>query len=154
MAHELRSINPTWDSVYADELVHRFGLNPRQKIKGLSHGQRVKAALLLVLARRPKLMILDGPTTGLDPVVRHEVLGELMNAMEDESRTILFSSHNTQDVEQISDLIAFIDRRQIIDSRDKETFLDSWRRLRSHRKSTSRRPLVSFISSRAAVSRL
>ena len=99
-----------------------------QKIKGLSHGQRVKAALLLVLARRPRLLVLDEPTTGLDPVARHEVLGELMEVLADEDRTILFSSHNTLDVEQISDQITFIDRGRIIDSGDKESFLDRWRR--------------------------
>ena len=126
----IKSIYPTWDSAYADELVRRFGLTPEQKIKGLSHGQRVKVALLLVLARRPRLMILDEPTTGLDPVARREVLAELMRVVENEERSILFSSHNTQDVEQIADQITFIDRGQIIDSRDKETFLDNWRRVR------------------------
>jgi len=99
-------------------------------VKGLSHGQRVKAALLLALARRPRLLVLDEPTTGLDPVARHEVLGELMAVLADEERTILFSSHNTKDVEQISDVITFIDRGKIIDSDEKEIFLDRWRRLR------------------------
>lgn len=126
----LRSIYPRWDQLYADKLVHSFDLKPEQKIKGLSHGQRVKAALLLVLARRPRLLVLDEPTTGLDPVARVEVLGELMAALADEERTILFSSHNTLDVEQISDQITFIDHGRIIDSDDKETFLDRWRRLR------------------------
>lgn len=126
----VRSIYPQWNRVYADELVRRFDLKPEQKIKGLSHGQRVKAALLLALARRPRLLVLDEPTTGLDPVARHEVLGELMAVLADEERTILFSSHNTQDVEQMSDQITFIDKGKIIDSDDKETFLDRWRRLR------------------------
>jgi ABC-2 type transport system ATP-binding protein len=126
----VRSIYPGWDQLYAEKLLQRFDLKPQQKIKGLSHGQRVKAALLLALARRPRLLVLDEPTTGLDPVARHEVLGELMAVLADEERTILFSSHNTQDVEQISDQITFIDRGKILDSYDKETFLDRWRRLR------------------------
>ncbi len=126
----IRSIYPTWDATYAESLLRRFDLKPQQKIKGLSHGQRVKAALLLILARRPRLLVLDEPTTGLDPVARQEVLGELMEVLADERRTILFSSHNTLDVEQISDQITFIDRGRIIDSNDKETFLDRWRRLR------------------------
>jgi ABC-type uncharacterized transport system YnjBCD ATPase subunit len=70
-----------------------------------SHGQRVKASLLLVFARRPKLLVLDEPTTGLDPVARHEILRELSDVMADEDRSVLFSSQNTQDVEQISDCI-------------------------------------------------
>lgn len=126
----LRPIYPRWDQSYAESLARRFDLKPQQKIKGLSHGQRVKAALLLALARRPRLLVLDEPTTGLDPVARVEVLDELMAALADEERTILFSSHNTLDVEQISDQITFIDRGRIIDSDDKEVFLDRWRRLR------------------------
>jgi ABC-2 type transport system ATP-binding protein len=111
----LRPIYPRWDQPYADKLARSFDLKPQQKIKGLSHGQRVKAALLLALARRPRLLVLDEPTTGLDPVARHEVLQELMAVLADEDRTILFS---------------FIDRGRIIDSDDKEAFLDRWRRLR------------------------
>jgi ABC-2 type transport system ATP-binding protein len=126
----LRRIYPRWDQPYAESLALRFDLKTQQKIKGLSHGQRVKAALLLALARRPRLLVLDEPTTGLDPVARVEVLDELMAALADEQRTILFSSHNTLDVEQISDQITFIDRGRIIDSDDKEAFLDRWRRLR------------------------
>jgi ABC-2 type transport system ATP-binding protein len=126
----VQSIFPNWDAPYAKLLLKRFDLRAEQKIKGLSHGQRVKATLLLVLARRPKLMVLDEPTTGLDPVARHEILRELTAAMADEGRSILFSSHNTQDVEQISDQITFIDRGRIIDSMDKELYLDRWRRLR------------------------
>jgi len=126
----VQSMVPNWDAPYAEKLLQRFDLKPQQKIKGLSHGQRVKAALLLALARRPRLLVLDEPTTGLDPIARHEVLGELMAVLADEERTILFSSHNTQDVEQISDQITFIDRGQIVDTDGKEVFLDRWRRLR------------------------
>jgi len=126
----IRSIYPNWDRAYAQLLLKRFGLRAEQKIKGLSHGQRVKSALLLVLARKPELLVLDEPTTGLDPVARHEILRELTHVMADEGRSILFSSHNTQDVEQISDQITFIDRGRIIDSMDKELYLDRWRRLR------------------------
>ncbi|MEM9302676.1 MAG: ABC transporter ATP-binding protein [Pseudomonadota bacterium] len=126
----IRSIYPGWDDPYAAQLLKRFDLHAEQPIKGLSHGQRVKAGLLLVLARRPRLLVLDEPTTGLDPVARTEILNELMEVVLDESRAVLFSSHNTQDVEQLSDQITFIDRGRILTSHDKETFLDSWRRIR------------------------
>jgi ABC-2 type transport system ATP-binding protein len=126
----MRSIYPRWDRAYANGLLQRFDLKAQQKVKGMSHGQRVKAALLLALARRPQLLVLDEPTTGLDPIARREVLGELMAALLDEERTVLFSSHNTLDVEQISDQITFIDRGHILESSDKEAFLDRWRRLR------------------------
>ena len=126
----VRSIFPSWDEAYAGTLLTRFDLRREQRMKGMSHGQQVKAGVLLALARRPRLLILDEPTTGLDPVARHEVIRELTDVMKDDRRSVLFSSHNTHDVEQISDQITFIDRGRIIDSRDKETFLDRWRRIR------------------------
>jgi ABC-2 type transport system ATP-binding protein len=123
------SIYDSWDESYASTLLKRFNLHREQLVKALSHGERTKAALLLMLARRPRLLLLDEPTTGLDPVARHEILAELMDVIRDERRAILFSSHNTQDVEQISDQITFIDRGHVIESSDKETFLDRWRRI-------------------------
>jgi ABC-2 type transport system ATP-binding protein len=125
----VKAIYPGWDDTYAKTLLKRFHLRPEQQIKGLSHGERTKAALLLVLARRPRLLILDEPTSGLDPVARHEALAEFMEVLKDDERSILFSSHNTLDVEQISDQITFIDRGRIVASNDKEVFLDRWRRL-------------------------
>jgi ABC-2 type transport system ATP-binding protein len=125
----VKSIYPGWDEAYAKTLLKRFNLRPEQRIKGLSHGETTKLSLLLVLARRPKLLVLDEPTSGLDPVARHEALAELMEVLKDEDRSILFSSHNTLDVEQISDQITFIDRGRIVESNDKEVFLDRWRRL-------------------------
>lgn len=126
----VRSVYESWDESYAAELLRRFDLKPHQKTGRLSHGQRVKAMMLLALARRPRLLVFDEPTTGLDPVARHEVLEEMMAVLADESRTILFSSHNTLDVEQISDYITFIRDGRIVESRDKESFLDRWRRVR------------------------
>jgi ABC-2 type transport system ATP-binding protein len=126
----IASIYPGWDQGYAKRLLKQFDLIPEQKVKGLAHGQRVKANMLLVLARRPKLLILDEPTVGLDPVARQEVIAELMEVLADEERSVLFSSQNTLDVEQLSDQITFVDRGRIVDSRDKESFLERWRRLR------------------------
>lgn len=126
----VRSLYPNWDEVYAKQLLKRFGLLEEQQIKGLSHGQRVKAMLLLILARKPKLLILDEPTNGLDPVAKHEILTELMRVVEDDQRTILFSSHNTQDVEKICDSITFIDRGVVVASRPRDEFLERWRRIK------------------------
>jgi len=125
----MKSIYPEWDGGYAATLIKRFNLRAEQNARSLSLGEHVKASLLLALARRPRLLILDEPTTGLDPVARHEVISEFMDVLRDESRSILFSSHNTVDVERISDSITFIDRGRIVESNDKESFLDRWRRI-------------------------
>jgi ABC-2 type transport system ATP-binding protein len=126
----VRSLFPgAWDDRYAARLLRRFDLHREQKVKGLSRGEQVKAALLLALARRPRLLVLDEPTAGLDPVARQEVIGELMEVLQDEERSILFSSHNTLDVEQISDRILFLDRGRIVGFDDKEAFLERWRRV-------------------------
>ncbi|WP_368565719.1 ABC transporter ATP-binding protein [Pseudoxanthomonas sp. UTMC 1351] len=123
------SLYPGWDPQYAKALVKRFNLRIDQNVSGLSSGEHVKAVLMLALARRPRLLILDEPTSGLDPVARHEVLAEFMDVLRDEDRSILFSSHNTVDVERISDRITFIDRGRLVDSNDKEDFLERWRRI-------------------------
>ncbi len=122
-------IYPGWDAQYADELVKRFDVRPDQKLGGFSHGQRVKALLLLCLARRPRLLLLDEPTTGLDPVARIEVLEALADVLRDEQRSVLFSSHNTHDVEQLADSITFLHQGRLVASADKDSFLESWRRV-------------------------
>lgn len=125
----VRQIWPEWDAVYAQELIRRFDLKPSQPVGGYSHGQRVKALLLLCLARRPRLLLLDEPTTGLDPVARAEVLEALADVLRDERRSVLFSSHHTHDVEQLADRIAFLHAGRLIAEDDKEAFLERWRRV-------------------------
>jgi len=142
------SIYSGWDPGYAKTLVKRFNLRPEQNVSGLSSGEHVKAVLLLALARRPRLLILDEPTSGLDPVARHELLTEFMDVLRDEDRSILFSSHNTVDVERISDRITFIDRGRLVDSSDKEDFLESWRRIQLHVPSGTTLPDLPHIISR------
>jgi ABC-2 type transport system ATP-binding protein len=128
----VRGIYGAWDETYAQDLLKRFDLRPQQKLGGFSHGQRVKALLLLVFARHPRLLLLDEPTTGLDPVARGEVIDALADVLVDERRSVLFSSHNTADIEQIADSITFLHGGEIVMSRDKESFLDSWRRIICH----------------------
>jgi len=120
---------PGWDEPYAAHLLKRFELRADQAVGGFSHGQRVKALLLLSLARHPRLLLLDEPTTGLDPVARGEVLEVIAEVLHDENRSVLFSSHNTRDIEQISDSIAFLHRGRLVAVEDKESFLESWRRI-------------------------
>ena len=144
----MASLYPAWDTAYAAALVKRFNLRVAQNVQGLSSGEHAKAVLLLALARRPRLLILDEPTSGLDPVARHEVLSELMDVLRDDSRSILFSSHNTVDVERISDRITFIDRGRVVDSDDKERFLDNWRRIQLQLAPGAQLPRLPHIVSR------
>lgn len=123
------SIYPGWDAGYAATLLKRFGLHAGQTARQLSSGEQAKALLLLALARRPRLLVLDEPTAGMDPVARHELLAEFMDVLRDDERAILFSSHNTLDVERISDRLTFIDRGRVVASDDKEDFLERWRRV-------------------------
>ena len=123
------AIYPRWDEAYAAELLRRFDLRAGQPLGGYSHGQRVKALLLLNLARHPRLLLLDEPTTGLDPVARAEVLDALADVLRDEARSVLFSSHNTHDVEQLADSISFLHQGRLLACEDKERFLDHWRRI-------------------------
>lgn len=125
----MRGIYPGWSEEYAAELLRRFDLRAGQALGGFSHGQRVKALLLLCLARRPRLLLLDEPTTGLDPVARIEVLEALADVLRDERRSVLFSSHNTHDVEQMADTISFLHQGRLLASADKHTFLERWRRV-------------------------
>jgi ABC-2 type transport system ATP-binding protein len=120
----VRAMYPRWDEAYALALIKRFDLNADVKLKAYSHGQRVKALLLLSLARRPQLLLLDEPTTGLDPVARCEVLEALFDVLRDGDRSVLFSSHNTHDVEQLSDTISFLHQGRLLASQDKERFID------------------------------
>lgn len=140
------SIYPKFDHAYANQLLKRFELVAEQKIKGISHGQRVKACLLLVLARRPKLLVLDEPTTGLDPVAREEVISELADILRDDERSVLFSSHNTHDIEKLSDQIAFLDRGKLLSLQDKESYLDSWARFRCQISPTSSDAIAGAVS--------
>jgi len=125
----MHHIYPGWNEIYAADLIKRFELRPDQVLGGFSHGQRVKALLLLCLARRPRLLLLDEPTTGLDPVARIEVLEALADVLRDENRSVLFSSHNTHDVEQMADTITFLHKGRLVASADKHVFMDNWRRV-------------------------
>ncbi len=125
----MRSLYPAWDARYAEHLLRRFDLRADQKLAGCSHGQRVKALLLLTLARRPRLLLLDEPTTGLDPVARAEVLEALADVLLDERRSVLFSSHQTAEVERLADRIGFLHRGRLLACEDKEQYLGRWRRL-------------------------
>src|SRR4051794_33264586 len=105
---------PTWDEAYAEELRDMFDLDPQTKIRLLSRGQRARAGLLVALAHRPELLLLDEPSSGLDPVVRRDILGAIIRTIADEGRTVLFSSHLLDEVERVADQVTIIHRGRLI----------------------------------------
>ena len=123
-----RSVYEGWEEGRAADLLPRLGLNPDQKLGGLSRGQQVKAMLLLALARRADLLILDEPTAGLDPLVRHDLM-RLLSAARDECRAIVFSSHHGEDVAGLADDVAFIHGGGVIAHAPVSSFLGGGRSL-------------------------
>jgi ABC-2 type transport system ATP-binding protein len=108
MLRYTQAFYPKWDAAYAEQLRRQFGLDPATKIKNLSRGECAKAGLLLALAHRPDLLLLDEPSSGLDPVVRRDILEAIIRTVADEGRTVLFSSHLLDEVERVSDHLAMV----------------------------------------------
>ena len=109
-----RAFYKNWDDAYAEELRQAFTLDPSAKIKTLSKGQKSRAGLLVALAYRPELLVLDEPSSGLDPIVRRDILGAVMRTIADEGRTVLFSSHLLDEVEQVADHVTMIRQGTIV----------------------------------------
>src|SRR5881398_2680475 len=109
-----RAFYPKWEDDYAEELRRAFALDPAAKIKDLSRGQRARAGLLIALAHRPELLVLDEPSSGLDPIVRRDILGAIIRTIAGEGRTVLFSSHLLGEVERVSDRVAMIKAGRIV----------------------------------------
>ncbi len=103
-----QAFHPTWDASYARELLDTFALDPCKKIKELSKGMRAQAGLIAAVAHRPELLILDEPSSGLDVVVRRDILDAIVRAVADDGRTVIFSSHLLDEVERMSDHVTLI----------------------------------------------
>ena len=129
MAGLVRRYYPTWDAGLYEGYLRKFVLDPRKKVKELSRGMKVKLGLMLALSHRPELLILDEPSSGIDPIVRHELLQEISEIIRDETRTVILSSHITQDIEQVADYVAIIDQGSVVECADKESLLDRWKRV-------------------------
>ena len=106
------SFYPDWRNEVASRLLDQFQLPPSRKIKALSKGMRTKLALLLALARRPALLILDEPTEGLDPVSIEELL-QTLSGLPADGTSVFFSSHQISEVERIADRVCIIDRGRL-----------------------------------------
>jgi ABC-2 type transport system ATP-binding protein len=109
-----RAFYPAWDDAYAERLRRDFELDPAARVKNLSKGQRARAGLLIALAYRPELLVLDEPSSGLDPIVRRDIMGAIVRAIAEEGRTVLFSSHLLHEVERVADRVAMIHKGRVV----------------------------------------
>ncbi len=109
-----RAFYKNWDDGHAEELRQSFALDPAAKIRDLSKGQKSRVGLLIALAYRPELLVLDEPSSGLDPIVRRDILGAVIRTIADEGRTVLFSSHLLDEVEQVADHVTMIRQGTIV----------------------------------------
>ncbi|WP_195267298.1 ABC transporter ATP-binding protein [Eubacterium sp. 1001713B170207_170306_E7] len=118
------NIYKTWDKALFENYLSRFRLPLDKRLKDLSKGMKMKLSIAAALSHRPRLLILDEATSGLDPVVRNEILDIFQEFIEDEDHSILMSSHITSDLERIADYITFIHDGQILFSEPKDTLIE------------------------------
>lgn len=116
-----------WDDAAYESYLKRFDLDPNKKVDELSAGMKVKYALALALSHHAQLLILDEPTSGLDPVSRDEILELFQEFIEDGEKSILFSTQITSDLEKCADFITYIKNGEIVASREKDEFLNTYK---------------------------
>ncbi|NLL04678.1 MAG: ABC transporter ATP-binding protein [Clostridiaceae bacterium] len=124
LAEVIKGIEPKFDMEYYKNKMELFSLDGSQKVKSYSRGMQKKLMLILALARKPEILVLDEPTSEVDPVSRVEMLDVLQEFMEDEEHTLLFSTHITSDLDKIADYIVIMDQGEILCSEEKEALCE------------------------------
>lgn len=122
----MKDIYHNWDESLYFSYLKNFDIPKNKPLKKLSKGMRKKVEIASALSHHPKLLILDEPTTGLDPVVRSEVLDIFLDFIQDEEHTILLSTHITSDLEHIADRIVFLDKGKILLDKEKDEIIDKY----------------------------
>lgn len=107
------ALHPNWDRQLARKLIARLDLNPGERIKALSRGTRAKVALVLAVACRPRLLLLDDPTAGLDPLVRREILEGILETVAEQGGAVVYASHLVHDIERVADRVVFLDEGRL-----------------------------------------
>jgi ABC-2 type transport system ATP-binding protein len=119
-----------WDERWTDELFDRFALAPNQRISKLSKGETGKLMILLALAQRPRLLVLDEPTEGLDPVVRRDIMSAVLDYVAEQGATVLISSHLVHELERFCNWVGLMDHGRLISEMPMEQFKNGIKRLR------------------------
>ncbi len=117
----------SWCEQDYQSYLERFSLNPKEKIKNLSRGMKVKYALALALSHKAELLIMDEPTSGLDPLSRIQLLNVLRDYMEQGGKGVLFSTHITSDLDKIADMLIMINEGRIVFQEEKDQLMDRYR---------------------------
>ena len=125
----VQAFYPAWDERYAEQLREQFSLDSNARVRALSKGQRARVGLIAALAYRPALLVLDEPSSGLDPIVRRDILTAIIRTIADEGRTVLFSSHLLSEVERVSDRIAMLKSGRLVFSGDLADIKQSYHRV-------------------------
>jgi ABC-2 type transport system ATP-binding protein len=120
---------PTWDDAFCADLLARFELPPDRKLKNLSRGMKMKAALLASIAYRPRLLILDEPFSGLDPLMRDEFIRGILELSEQEKWTVFVSSHDIDEVERLADWVGILNQGKLYLSEASESLQRRFRRV-------------------------
>ena len=122
----MRGIAKNWDTELYYNYLKEFSLPVDKPLKALSKGMRKKLEIATALSHHPDILILDEATSGLDPVIRNEILDIFLNFIQDENHTIILSTHITSDLEHIADKIVFIDQGKIVLDKDREELIDHY----------------------------
>ena len=116
LIHFMQAIYSRWDDAYCDELLKTFGLRRDDKLAHLSKGGRARAGLLVAIAHRPDLLILDEPSYGLDPIARQDILEAIVRTVGEAGRTVLFSSHLLDEVARVCDSVGVICQGRLLET--------------------------------------
>ena len=125
----LSGLYPNWDEALFTHYLEKFGLTGKKTVKEFSRGMKMKLAIAAAFAAKPRLLILDEATSGLDPVVRDEILDEFLAFIQDEDHAILISSHITSDLEKVADYITYLHNGRVAVSGAKDELLDTYGKL-------------------------
>jgi ABC-2 type transport system ATP-binding protein len=125
----LAPLYPNWDASLADELRSRFDLDPRRRISTLSRGGQMKAALLCALAPRPKLLVMDEPFTGMDVLVKDELVRGLLETAGSQGWSVLLCSHDISELELLADWVGFLDKGRVTLSESVESLRARFKRV-------------------------
>ncbi len=116
----------SWDDTRFNDLISKFDLPMNKPVRKFSRGMVMKSAIAFALSHDADLIIMDEPTSGLDPIFRRELLEMLSDIMQNEKKSILFSTHITSDLERIADYITYVDNGELIFSRSKDEILENY----------------------------